>query len=67
MTLNAVLTKNTGQMLNDPDKITEYVYDAFQQQARPADEGAKTRAYLPEEAKRVSWETGAYSNNDPYT
>ena len=23
VTLNAVLNKNTGQMLNDPDKITE--------------------------------------------
>ena len=41
VTLNAVLNKNTGQMLNDPDKITEYVHEAFQQQARPADGRAK--------------------------
>ena len=31
VTLNAVLNKNTGQMLNDPDSITEYVHEAFQQ------------------------------------
>ena len=41
--LNAVLNKNMGQMLNDPNKITEYVHEAFQQQARPADERTKTR------------------------
>ena len=68
VTLNAVLNKNTGQMLNDPNKITEYVHEAFQQQARPADGRTKTRKYLPEEAKRdYPWEAGAYSNIDPYT
>ena len=66
VTLNAVLNKSTGQMLNDPD-ITEYVHEAFQQQARPADGRTKTRKYLPEEAKRdYPWEA-AYSNIDPYT
>ena len=65
--LNAVLTKNTAQILNDPDKITEYMHDAFQQQPRPANERAKRRTYLPEDMKRVAWEAGAYSNIDPYT
>ena len=67
VTLNTVLNKNTGQMLNDPDSITEYEHEAFQQ-ARPADGRNKTRKYLPEEAKRdYPWEAGAYSNIDPYT
>ena len=51
MTLNAVLNKNTSQLLNDPDKITDYVHEAFQQQARPAGGRTKTRKYLPEEVK----------------
>ena len=67
MTLNAVLNKNTSQMLNDPDKSTEYAHETFQQQARPAGERTKTRKYLPEEVKRdYPWEAGAYSNIDPY-
>ena len=44
VTLDAVLNKNTGQMLNDPDKITEYVHKAFELQARPADERTKIPA-----------------------
>ena len=67
-TLNAVLNKSTGQMLNNPEEITEYVHKTFQQQARPADGRTKTRKYLPEEMKRdYPWEAGAYSNIDPYT
>ena len=53
VTLNAVLNKNSSQMLNDPNKITEYVHEAFQQQARPADGRTKTRKYLPEEANTI--------------
>ena len=34
---NAVLNNSTGQMLNDPEKITEYVHAALKKQARPAD------------------------------
>ena len=53
VTLNAVLHKNTGQMLNDPDKITAYyVHEGFQQQARPANGRTKTRMYLPEEVEK---------------
>ena len=51
-TLSAVLNKSTGQMLNDPEKIAEYVQEAFQQQARPADGRTKTRKYLPGKVKR---------------
>ena len=55
-------------MLNDPEKITEYVHEAFQQQARPVNGRTKTRKYLPGEVKRdYPWEAGAYSNIDPYT
>ena len=68
MTLNAVLNKNTGQMLSDPGKIAEYVHKAFQQQARPAGGRTKTRKYMPEEVKRdYPWEAGAYNIIDPHT
>ena len=66
--LNAVLHKGTNKMLIDPAEIAAYVHGAFQHQARPAHGRSKTRKYLPEESKRdYPWETGAYSNKDPYT
>lgn len=39
---NAVLIKDIGRMLSDSAKITNYVHEPFQQQARPAHNRIKT-------------------------
>ena len=34
--LTCVLNKETGEMLDDPDAVLEYVQSSFQEQAKPA-------------------------------
>ncbi len=41
--LTCVLNKETGEMLNDPDAVLEYVQSSFQEQAKPASGCAKKR------------------------
>ena len=35
--------QNMGQMLNNPDEITEHVHEAFEQQARPTNGRTQTK------------------------
>jgi hypothetical protein len=66
--LTCVLNKETGEMLNDPDAVREYVQSSFQEQAKPASGSAKTKAFRPNDANRkYPWKHGAYSHIDPFT
>jgi len=66
--LTYVLNKETGEMLNDPDAMLEYVQSSFQEQAKPASGSAKTRAFRPnDENRKYPWKHGAYSSIDPFT
>ncbi len=60
--------QETGQMLNDPAEVLEYIQSSFQKQARPASGSAKTGASGPsDENKKYSWNHDAYSSIDPFT
>ncbi len=66
--LTYVLNKETGEMLNDPDAVLEYMQSSFQEQAKPASRSAKTRAFRPsDENRKFPWKHGAYSSVDPFT
>ena len=66
--LTCVLKKETGEMLNDPDAVLEYVQSSFQEQARPASGCAKTKDFTPNNGNRkYPWKHGAYSSIDPFT
>jgi len=66
--LTYVLNKETGEMLNDPDAVLEYVQSSFQEQAKPASGSAKTRAFRPnDENRKYPWKHGAYSSIDLHT
>ena len=45
--LTCVLNKETGEMMNDPDAVLEYVQSSFQEQAKPASGCAKTKDFRP--------------------
>ena len=63
-----VLNKETGEMLNDPDAVLEYVQRSFQEQAKPASGCAKTKDFTPNNGNRkYPWQHGAYSRIDPFT
>lgn len=63
-----VLNKETGDMLNDPDAVLEYVQRSFQEQAKPASGCAKTKDFTPNNGNRkYPWQHGAYSRIDPFT
>ena len=66
--LTCVLNKETGEMLNDPDAVLEYVQSSFQEQARPASGCAKTKDFTTNDGNRkYPWKHGAYNSIDPFT
>ena len=63
--LTCVLNKETGQMLNHPDAVLEYVQSSFQEQAKSAAGSTKTKDFRPNDQKRkYPWKHGAYSSID---
>ena len=65
--LTCVLNKDTGEMLNNPDAVLEYVQSSFQEQAKPASGCAKTKDFIPNNGNRkYPWRHGAYSSIDPF-
>ena len=50
--LRCVLNKETGEILNDPDAVLEYVQSSFQEQAKPASGCAKTKDFTPNDGNR---------------
>jgi hypothetical protein len=66
--LTYVQNKETGQLLNDPNAVLEYVQSSFQEQAKPASGSAKTGSFRPkDENRKYPWKDGAYSSIDPST
>ncbi len=56
--LKCVPNKETGEMLNDPNAVLEYVHSSFQEQAKPASGSAKAKEYRPtNKKKKVPLET----------
>ncbi len=52
--LTCVLNKETGEMLNDPDAVLEYVQSSFQEQAKPASGCAKKGLHIKQRKQKVS-------------
>ncbi len=66
--VTCVLNKETGEMLNDPDAVLEYVQSSFQEQAKPASGCAKTKDFAPNNGNgKYPWKHGVYSSIDPFT
>ena len=66
--LMCVLNKQTGEMLNDPNAVLEYVQSSFQKQAQPASGCAKTKDFTQNNGNRkYPWKHGAHSSIDPFT
>ena len=66
--LTCVLNTETGEMLNNPDAVLEYMQRSFQEQAKPASGRAKTKGFTPNNRNRkYPWKHGAYSSIDPFT
>ncbi len=65
--LTCVLNKETGEILNDPGGVLEYVQSSFQEQAKPASGCAKTNFTPNNGNRKCPWKHGAYSSIDPFT
>ncbi len=50
--LRYVQNKETGQSVNDPDAVLEYVQSSFQEQAKPASGFANTGSCWPNDENR---------------
>ena len=62
--LTCVLSKETGEMLHDPDAVLEYVQRSFQEQAKPALVWPLQRQRTSNEIRKCPWKYGAYSSID---